>query len=229
MTDRPIIFSASMVKALLEGRKSQTRRILKPQPVSLPGRVTAPAQDDDGIWGQTITEWRWSDSLGNYEPERETFQPLRLRYAIGDRLWVRETHSLHHAHGHGRSDGLRWGPWGGLPTTVSADGTQIAYYREGFDRCGHGRWRSPIHMPRWASRLTLTVTDVRVERLQEISEADAFDEGVTRADVPLATWRASYRTIWNSLHGPHAWADNPWVAAISFTVARRTIEAGGDA
>ena len=91
-------------------------------------------------------------------------------------------------------------------------------------------WRYPIHMPRWASRLTLTVTDVRVQRVQEISEDDARSEGfgslITTVDKlgPSITARDGFREIWNSIHGPGAWDANPWVAAISFTVHRCNID-----
>ena len=97
------------------------------------------------------------------------------------------------------------------------------------------RWRPSIHMPRWASRLTLTVTDVRVQRLQEISEEDARAEGAYPCEggwsyggSPLAgtTARGAFYCLWNSLHGPDAWSANPWVCALTFTVDRRNIDAG---
>jgi hypothetical protein len=207
VTDKPIIFSAPMVRALLAGTKTQTRRLLKPPYGTL--------------------EW-----LGNNQ-----WRPICTKVFPGDRLWVREAHSLHHAHGQGRRDGKRWGPWGGLPTTGSPDGTQIAYYREGFDRCDHGRWRPSIHMPRWASRLTLIVTDVRVQRLAEISEEDARAEGAppfggdsadasrgVMASGHAGNYRATFRDIWNTIHGPGAWDANPWVAALTFTVHRQNID-----
>jgi hypothetical protein len=219
MTDRGIPFSGPMVRALLAGRKTQTRRVLKPQ-------VAAGAY-----------------RLATYDPQGAAFfanegggalQRVCLPYAPGDRLYVREAHSLHGAHGQSRADGKRWGPWGGLPTAISPDGTQIAYYREGFDRCDPGRWRPSTNMPRWASRLTLIVTDVRVQRLQDISEADAVAEGVdavTMDDVPrqaAMSRRSDFAALWNSLHGPDAWAANPWVAALAFTAHRCNIDQMGD-
>jgi hypothetical protein len=123
MSDRPILFSGPMVKALLDGRKTQTRRILKPQPLG---------------WG---------------EP--------KPRFAKGDRLWVRESFRV-------REGGTICEAGGGQMDYVD---TEIVYRAS--DGRQFGRWKPGIHMPRAYSRLTLTVTDVRVQRLQEISEADA--------------------------------------------------------
>lgn len=194
MADKPIIFSSAMTRALLDGRKSQTRRVLKPP-------------------------------YGTLELTRNGWKPIYTKAFKGDRLWVREAHSTHNAHGTDRQDGKRWGPWGGLPTAVSPDGDRIAYYREGFDRCGFSSWRPSIHMPRWASRLTLIVTDVRVQRLQEISRGDAMGEGcpfpnMADGDDP----REWFRDIWNDIYGPEAWAANPWVAAISFETRKCNID-----
>jgi hypothetical protein len=99
------------------------------------------------------------------------------------------------------------------------------------------RWRPSIFMPRWASRLTLTVTDVRVQRLQDISEADAVAEGIqplnsgfgyydpTGSQGAAFTWAAdAFGHLWNSLHGPDAWDKNPWVAAYTFTVQHGNID-----
>ena len=215
--ERPILFSAPMVRAILDGRKTQTRRIVKPQPEMI--------QDCDP------EGYSWVPQYGGRElswTQCPYGQP-------GDRLGVREAHSILNTHGQHRADGLRWGPWGGLPTTVSPDGTKIAYYREGFDRADPPRWRPSIHMPRWASRLTLEVTGVKVERLQDISEADALAEGVVWSDewsafvVPgiehpnedfpvlsRPTARAMYAALWDFINGLGAWSENTWVAAVTF-------------
>jgi len=222
MTDRPIIFSAPMVKALIAGRKSQTRRILKPQPDYLPGRLSSPHRDDDGQWVQTATDWQYSESLGNYEPERESNVPLRLCYAPGDRLYVREACDI---------------PRPGV--------AQILYRSDHPASASIGiKWHPSIHMPRWVSRLTMTVTDVRVERLNDISEADAWAEGCRPgemndlgnpfpADEPDPSgigergWDCAgdwFADLWNTIHGPEAWDANPWVVAISFDVRRGNID-----
>lgn len=216
MTDRPIIFSAPMVRALLDTRKTQTRRVLKPQPEPFeiaPGQMCEVAAEL--IDGESVPRLRLGRVLTTH----------KIPFAPGDRLYVREGHMLCHAFGQGRDDGMRWGPWGGMPTTISPDKTQVAYYRASFERCDPHRWRPSIHMPRWASRLTLTVTDVRVQRLQEISRGDAMEEGCpfqNMADGPDP--RGWFRDLWNSLRGPDAWDANPWVAALTFTVEHRNID-----
>lgn len=228
MTDRPIIFSGPMVRALLEGRKTQTRRVLNPQPVWDHGALGI--EDKAGRWVFCAnTERGFGEGL-----PRSRF---KMPYAPGDRLYVREAHSLHRAHGQdfttpANDHGKRWGPWSGLPIAVSPDKTQVAYYREGFDRSGPPRWRPSIHMPRWASRLTLPVTEVRVQRLQDISETDAKAEGAPAVgaelcppdceDIRSHVW--GFHDLWNSLHGRDAWDANPWVVAVTFTVDRRNID-----
>ena len=215
MADRPILFSAPMVRALLDGRKTQTRRVIQPfayDPALRPGMAgykPAPL----GLWQV--------DSGGPY------FLP---RHTIGDRLWVREGFSY---------DRLDVDRDGTLPPWYWADGNPDG-----------GDWTRPkpsIHMPRLASRLTLTVTDVRAQRLQDISEADAVAEGVEPLhtgyfpygittflttfigdrEVPAQCCRTashSFEMLWNSIHGPAAWDANPWVAAISFDVRRGNID-----
>ncbi len=148
--------------------------------------------------------------------------------AGGDRLWVRE------AWAHDGPD---------LATVRAAFEDALGgagygpYYRATEPAPDTLSWRSPIHMPRWASRLTLTVTEIRVQRLQDISEADAIAEGlrpVTCAGQRM--WdpgpphghfghpQVAYRMIWEDIHGPGSWAANPWVAAISFTATPANID-----
>lgn len=233
MTDKPIIFSAPMVRALLDGRKSQTRRVIK-----LDGRrpeFCGPrgCEADPTCWG-----WEDSDhgdwvTLEGEPGQRMCWRDWRGAYAPGDRLWVREGHAMVPATAYRMSEGV-------AQNADPKDCDRACIYREGWDRSNGGfRWRSPIHMPRWASRLTLTVTDVRVQRVQEISEADAIAEGVVSAPFPggerwsvaggyddawLDTAREAFRCLWYRIHGPGAWGANPWVAAISFTVERRNID-----
>ena len=236
MADRPIIFSDPMVRALLDGRKSQTRRVLRPQPHQNSAGLWVANFGRRGFFQTTADQVAWSFLARGALP-----------YAPGDRLWVREAWATVN------SD---YGP--GWAYRANSDFIEPEYdgedfgagpsfnyrkypgeYSMWFDDLlsgvpGHC-WKSPIHMPRWASRLTLVVTDVRVQRLQEISEADAAAEGVdavTMADVPrqaAMSRRSDFAALWNSLHGPEAWASNPWVAAISFETHRTNIDALGAA
>ena len=200
MADRPIIFSAPMIRALLDGRKSMTRRIMKPQP----GELDRPFCHADGSWHVT-------DSCGGH------MSPLHVPYAVGDRLWCREGFSY------------GWPVEGNHQLPECNQEHAITYRAEGNQPFGGGRWHSPIHMPRWASRLTLTVTDVRVERLHSITEADAVAEGI-EPGRRLSCGGMSHTAVdifcalWDSIHGPEAWALNPWVAALTFTVHRQNID-----
>lgn len=133
--------------------------------------------------------------------------------AIGDRLWVRETwaHSIHAACSERDEDG---------PFVYAADGNREATI--------DGRWRPSIHMPRHASRISLEITDVRLQRLHDISESDAVAEGVSYSlDIDAGAWcgasdrlwgtaREAFRDLWESIHGNGSWAANPWVWALTF-------------
>lgn len=213
MKERSILFNGAMVRAILSGAKTQTRRVLK-QATGLSLSVDMV----EGAAGVAELSWLHGDGPG-YDVDESTSRVPCPFGQPGDRLWVRETHAIFPAHGQHRGDGKRWGPWGGLPTTVSEDGERIAYYREGFDRCNPGRWRPSIHMPRWACRLVLEITDVRVERLQAISEADAIAEGIDflrhapDADESL-TPQQLFHCLWDGTGGD--WDSNPWVWAITF-------------
>ena len=213
MADRPIIFSAPMVRALMDGRKTQTRRVL---PLAHPKFSHQNVLDPDMLVDKQYV-WFWDgvhDCVGASWP---------LPYAPGDRLWVRENCAT----------------WGDHEAIYRADDA-VEYGLAVSDGKFGAKWkaRPSIHMPRWASRLTLTVTDVRVQRLQDISEADAVAEG---CDAVLALTikrpngahpgnpRECYCDLWNSLHGPGAWDANPWVVAVTFTVQRGNIDQIGDA
>lgn len=222
MQVKPIIFSAPMIRALLAGRKSQTRRILKPQPELRDfGNGLQPWMPVGGIYHDS---WR-------------------LPYTPGQFLWVREE--------------LQMGFDARTPichATYASDGADLDLTPEGAVQWAETRKRNTIpsiHMPRWASRLTLEVTEVRVQRLQSISEEDANAEGIAGVtkDGRLWKWgipdrdglpgnddhgwhwqeweadpRRAYAKLWNSLHGPEAWDANPWVAAITFTTHHKNVE-----
>lgn len=233
MRERPILLDGAMVRATLAGQKTQIRRAVK-----------LPRNKPQGWEASTVGGYGARDRKGLLVAEQVCIGHIRTGEALvcpfgqpGDRLWLRETHAIFPTHGQHRADGERWGPWGGLPTTVSEDGKEIAYYREGFNRCDPGRWRPSIHMPRWACRLVLEITAVRVERLQAISEADAVAEGADenvppdirlprthpRAGLTMtyADCREVFADLWDSTGGD--WNSNPWVWVIEF----KRVEVGG--
>ncbi len=209
MADRPIIFSAPMVRALLEGRKTQTRRVLSHKSIDL---GIAPRVE--------VCHPEWIQFL---HPQGGPLTCVKWPYAPGDRLWVREAFIGPYAY-----EVNEYPPhdWGNKPIWFPADGPVPEKHAGQFWH----RARPSIHMPRWASRLTLTVTEVRVQRLADISEADAVAEGAlqswTGSDPESDTRTAlnEFEALWNSLHGPGAWDANPWVVALTFTVQRGNID-----
>jgi hypothetical protein len=185
MKERPILFSGPMVRAILAGRKTQTRRVV-------------------ADLNPTLAESAASGS--------QIANALRCPYgAPGDRLWVRETWAAQRA-------------LDKLPPQMIEAGAWVEYAAgPGGGILDRGKWRPSIFMPRWASRILLEVTAVRVERLQDISETDAEAEGVdavSMADVPRqATMnrRADFKQLWDSINAKRApWASNPWVWVVEF-------------
>ena len=252
--DKPILFSAEMIRALLDGRKTQTRRVVKPQPPIQPPENCHPKHEKkhsapylDAYCGEHKTQsnprgmsadWCWWQV-----DNRQCLPTFRCPYGQpGDLLWVRET----------------WCQQFGSLTLKPLE-PRCAFYRatekqhivKSDDDChvslnADGTEASPwipsIFMPRWASRLTLTLTEVRVQRLQEISEDDAISEGIERVGGPTSCspWKdysreqrfkffsapsASYRTLWDSINAKRApWESNPWVWALTFTVHQSNID-----
>lgn len=208
--EHPILFSGPMVKAILEGKKTQTRRTVKRNDVDL-------ATDVDEL----ADCWRFSYQYGN----GIAWTDLDCPYGKpGDRLWVRETWVetcdiyangviAYKADGVGRTYLCENG---GDGDPIGLDGPTILPQ----EVCEPVKWKSSIHMPRWASRITLQVTNVRVERVQEISEEDAIAEGVSKHDGSVCigeTHRAEFRCLWDSINGKkHPWASNPWVWVVEF-------------
>ena len=195
MAIKPILFSVPMVRALLEGRKTQTRRVLKPQPEHLQ------VYDWKGerLHESEYRHWCWKGHVGadNWASITDQLGPF-LPYVAGDLLWVRESHAF--------------------------DGPLVRYQATD-DIHPLRRVRSPIHMPRWASRLTLKVTDVRVQRVQNISTDDCYDEGV-RCDMSARTVIDHFRILWDSLNAKRGfgWDDNPFVAAYTFEVIKANVD-----
>jgi len=185
MTERGMIFNAPMVRAILDGSKTQTRRIMKLQPHA-------------GVRPSVFVKSGFEDAHGN-----ELVCPFGQP---GDRIWVRETFA----------SGL---------STKSTLAYRATHKREDLEDGFYDtiKWTPSIHMPRWASRITLEITDVRVERLNSISDTDANAEGVS-ADR-LSPARYVFGSLWQSIYGadnPQSWQANPWVWVIEF----RRVEGG---
>jgi hypothetical protein len=208
MTERPILFKAEMVRAILAGTKTQTRRMVKPQPTSEDEAIIERAY---GLDYHTETRCLACLTEGDqYYEETSLISPYGYK---GDRLWVRETWAPASTRNLHRVRELTPGEHIGYKATANES---------------HYSWRPSIFMPRWASRLTLEVTAVRVERLQEISEEDAIAEGVERMshgfrdylkrDIQMGDARASYASLWDSINKEPGkrFADNPLVWCISF-------------
>lgn len=210
MADRPILFSAPMIRALLDGRKTQTRRVLKPQPIEHEGmncRRLKFVGRDGSIVGDASP-----DLLSDGSCPAAIF----TRYAPGDRLYVREDWSTHPKYDAIAPRDLDRGT--GLYTRADMEWhvcTEVI-------GAPFGRRRAGMHMPRWASRLTLLVDEVKVERLQDISEEDARAEGVEM--IANRNYRDGFAILWNSINGPDAWDANPWVVVIQFSVRRGNID-----
>lgn len=208
MTERPIIFSAPMVNAILDGRKTMTRRIVKPNAAKIVEQVI----DANGkfVWDTLDYDLRGLIPYG---------QP-------GDRLWVRETWQAIHVSEDG--DGIvdDWWHAKQIPKDnedrfwgVSYCATEPEEHRDD----GGFPWRPAIHMPRWASRINLEIESVRVERLQAITEEDAKAEGAEKMALDdlgntWKTYKRGFQSIWESINGRESWDLNPWVWAIGFKV-----------
>ncbi len=238
MTDRPILFSGPMVRALLDGRKTQTRRLVDnvpPQPdinchpqkrqlFASPYLDSYCSERKTSINPRGMSvEWCWWQV-----DDRQCLPVFKVKAKPGDRLWVRE--AFRGSKGYDNHPPKTWSHW---PVHYEADGSPDP--RDEMEE--NGKLRPGIHMPRWASRLTLSVKDVRIERLQDISEADARAEGcpVSWDGKPYAPpppevdgWqgygRASFCLLWSKINGPGSWEANPWVAAYTFTVAKGNID-----
>jgi hypothetical protein len=201
MTERPILFSAEMVRAILDGRKTQTRRVMKVQPwpdatVEVgpyhPHRIDRNGESQPGpaTFGAI---WDHQDIVNGGDAG------LRCPYgAPGDLLWVRET-------------------WTQYPIELNPEPCDAWYKATSNGPPRPFKWRPSIHMPRWASRITLRITDIRVERLQDISCADAEAEGAGHeAGLTGGQAREAFSHLWNKINGPGAWEANPWVWVVCF-------------
>ena len=201
MKERPILFSGEMVRAILEGRKTQTRRVLGIQPL-------------DHLTMKVPNEWI---VLVSRNPNHG--RVIRCKYGVpGDRLWVRETWGavspdeemriLRECKVEYRAD---------LPDgSTDQPGGWPADEARGDDDAP--KWKPSIHMPRWASRITLEIVHVHVEKLQEISQYDVYSEGIF--PQPSLDGKLGFVVLWNSINAKRGfgWDVNPWVWVITFKV-----------
>lgn len=214
MTARPILFSAPMVIAILAGRKTQTRRILKHEHLDAA---------DVFAFDASLGEWEMGEC---HQGPTAHVGYVKCPHGVpGDHLWVKETHAVLNVDG----DTL-------VAYRATCDGNAFDYVSPRGDvmRLEVEKWKPSIFMPRTASRLTLELAAVRVERLHDISEADAKAEGVLpffelydcigRDQVlPGGTrcsekpYRASYEMLWEQINGAGSWLANPWVWVESFS------------
>jgi hypothetical protein len=223
--EHPILFGDEMVRAILDGRKTQTRRMVK-----LPNRKTSDGRDwlwwldrahsDRGFptdadgallsmdsWHAAPAECyrNWYLHVPNSHPDDveagECVDRVYAPWRAGDRLWVREA----------------WAYTTDYDGQFLMDGRKALYRADNETMITPRRWRPSIHMPRWASRITLEITAVRVERVQDITDADAIAEGAQCAGVPASlTNRGAFSKLWDRIHGEGAWARNDWVWVVEF-------------
>jgi len=193
MCERPILFSGPMVRAILAGQKTQTRRAVSPQP-------------SGGVRSSPFCASGLEDGHG---------REIRSRYGRpGDRLWVRESFDFLPTGGHDDPQACEivyWADGSTEPRSAPPDYNPMIY--------SYQKIRPSIHMPRWASRITLEIVSVRVERLQAISEADARAEGAPWAacgSPQEGSQKAGFARLWESINGDGSWAANPWVWVVEF-------------
>lgn len=239
--ERPILFAAPMVLAILAGRKTVTRRVLKPQPTRITSNAGKPIwhmklragfinSTDEHTWPATMTRAH-RDQDGNVYPAVCPYG------SAGERLWVRErwrtarkvdADSPATIAKKAREAGYER-PW--APIRYEADGATVNWDVGVWGE--PGKSRVSLHMPRWASRLTLEVVSVRVERLHDITEEDARAEGIEGPGpgvcdskgtpgysvLNVGTWstaREAFSFLWEAINGPESWEANPWTWVVNF-------------
>ena len=206
MKERPILFQGAMIRALPPGPKTQTRRAVKLGDIPAAAQFAGWQQQDPHPPAAMFT---WPERVVQGRAVVTGVGGLCCPYGQpGDRLWVRETFSGPHymeARGH----------WPSLPPSRWSTESPIWYWADG--EPADGDWTRPrpsIHMPRWASRITLEITSVRVERLADISTQDCWAEGIPSS--PDVNPIHEYQDLWESINGPGSWNVNPWVWVVEF-------------
>lgn len=265
MKSTPILFNGDMVRAILNGSKTQTRRLVKPSIVPHIEYMGGSNDDCTEFEFVGLKYGTWTDGKNKAMPPEwliycdeypeEGVIPIGQVYgAIGDQLWVKETWGVVSHSIDGNGEHVNWVP--DRPNTrvfempfgrgyytghaiYRADG-EFEWAGEDGDEEGRSMWKPSIHMPRWASRITLQIINVRVERLNDISEADALAEGcqtdyaegdtlywfdglgVNKESGRLFAYSAkeAYSWLWESINGAGSWAANPWVWVVEFKVIK---------
>ncbi|EIW8529615.1 TPA: hypothetical protein RR044_003097 [Klebsiella pneumoniae] len=196
MSERGMIFNAEMVRALLDGRKTQTRRPIKWKQT----RFTEIGEREDG------SKWPWSEDA---EHACDFWHPCPFG-AVGDRIWVREAFRVH-----SRATDVATLVYKASERNSWTEQTRRVPVAVCNKPATPEKWTPSLHMPRWASRILLEITGVRVERLRSMSQDDARAEGVIAASGPMEAGLA-FRELWDSIYGEESWKANPWVWVIEF-------------
>lgn len=232
-TERPILFNAEMVKAILSGNKTQTRRIMRRQPDAVEyfkrGEVTADTDAKHAILRCYDNPKGFKNCASGWSADA-TYKTPFSEFNVGDQLWVRETFC------YGRIDEF--------DSTEPA--ARYLYVDDSGDYCGlpvypiykqyvisegieddEVKWKPSIHMPRWACRIVLEITKIRIERLQDITKEDAKAEGFDYSTHPSAIKmgyavgaRTNFRHTWEEIYGTTSWNQNPWVWVVEFKVVQ---------
>lgn len=199
--EKGILFTTEMIQAILSGGKTQTRRVLSPQPVA------------SVMWSEQQQAWYAEEPERHSEHDKQ-YGVIKLPYHVGDVLYCRETWQPVMATAYRGSDGIQ-------QTPNPNDDSEVAIYKAGWDMSKPGRWRSGRFMPKWAARLWLEVLKVQVERVQDITEEDAIAEGMRPPgsgsfliDYP----RFQFVLAWDKINAKlgYSWESNPWVAVYAF-------------
>ncbi|HBR1742265.1 TPA: hypothetical protein U6I92_000619 [Klebsiella pneumoniae] len=196
ISERGMIFNAEMVRALLDGRKTQTRRPIKWKQT----RFTVIGEREDG------SKWPWSEDA---EHACDFWHPCPFG-AVGDRIWVREAFRVH-----SRATDVATLVYKASERNSWTEQTRRVPVAVCNKPATPEKWTPSLHMPRWASRILLEITGVRVERLRSMSQDDARAEGVIAASGPMEAGLA-FRELWDSIYGEESWKANPWVWVIEF-------------
>lgn len=207
----PFLFTGPMVRAILDGSKTETRRVVKPQPVNVPDGYYFAPYNKGPKWNLWTPDHKMANS---FQGDTKDSCQWTAKTQAGDIIWVKEAHY--------------WDRFEEVPQEKPEDFPVDFYYRADGECCqqipecqcgseGKPKWRPSIFMPRWASRIDLLCTAVRVERLHEITEDGAIAEGIPKASEEADKWPTkAYKDLWESINGEGSWQENPFVFVYQF-------------